>query len=101
MRELTGGSGAPIERLKNAQSRRTTIRLLWLLIVTSIVLPLVLFGVAGFISYRELQALGLERMDRTQAVMQEPRRSETSESDAKVVRRCRPNHVSFRFRQLP
>jgi two-component system, NtrC family, sensor kinase len=71
MRELTGGSGAPIERLKNAQSRRTTIRLLWLLIVTSIVLPLVLLGIASFISYRELQALGLERMDRTQAVMQE------------------------------
>jgi len=71
MRDLTNQATPTMERLRATQSRQTTIRLLWLLIAASLVFPLLLFTVASWISYRDLQALGIERIERTQAVMQE------------------------------
>jgi hypothetical protein len=55
MRDLTGQSNA-VARQKDAHSRQTTIRLLWLLIAASLVLPLILFGVARVMSVLPLIA---------------------------------------------
>ncbi|AMN43040.1 ATP-binding protein [Rhodoplanes sp. Z2-YC6860] len=53
------------------QARQRTIRLIWLAVGTSIVLPCLIFGYSAWISYRDLQALAHERLVRSLDTQQE------------------------------
>jgi two-component system NtrC family sensor kinase len=53
------------------QARQRTIRLIWLAIGTSIVLPCLIFGYSSWVSYRELHELAHERLVRSLDTQQE------------------------------
>src|SRR6266540_3840911 len=52
-------------------ARRSAIRLLQLMMVASVVLPLVLFGFAAWLSYRHEQAVADDRIDRSLDILHE------------------------------
>ena len=61
----------PAARAKEAQARLTTIRLLQVLAAAALLLPILLFSYASWLSYRATQALATERIERSLDVMQE------------------------------
>src|SRR2546422_11470513 len=52
-------------------ARRSAIRLLQLMMVASVVLPLVLFGFAAWLSYRHEQAVADDRIERSLDILHE------------------------------
>jgi two-component system, NtrC family, sensor kinase len=71
MVETASFEATPAARAKDAQARLTTIRLLQLLAAAALLLPLLLFSYASWLSYRATQALATERIERSLDVMQE------------------------------
>jgi signal transduction histidine kinase/CheY-like chemotaxis protein len=71
MAEARGFEAVPAPRAKDIQARLTTIRLLQVLAVAALLLPLLLFSYASWLSYRATQALATERIERSLDVMQE------------------------------
>ena len=71
MAEAASFEAVPAARAKDGQARLTTIRLLQVLAVAALLLPLLLFSYASWLSYRATQALATERIERSLDVMQE------------------------------
>jgi signal transduction histidine kinase/CheY-like chemotaxis protein len=71
MPEATVPDNALANRPKDVQARGTTIRLLQVLAAAALLLPLALFSVASWISYRSTNDLADERIKRSLDVMQE------------------------------
>jgi two-component system NtrC family sensor kinase len=71
MPEAAVPDNALAKRPKDVQARVTTIRLLQVLAAAALLLPLLLFSYASWISYRSTQALADERIGRSLDVMQE------------------------------
>jgi len=63
--------GITAETTKEMQARTTTVRQLQFLAAASLLLPLLFFTFAGWVSYRATQALAHERIGRLLDVMQE------------------------------
>ena len=71
MPEAAASEGPPDQQSRDAQARRTTIRLLQVLAAAALVLPLMLFGFASWRSHDAVDALANERLARSLDVMQE------------------------------
>jgi signal transduction histidine kinase/CheY-like chemotaxis protein len=71
MAEAASFEATPTARAKDAQARLTTLRLLHVLAVAALLLPVLLFSYASWLSYRSTQALANERIERSLDVMQE------------------------------
>ena len=59
------------ERPKGAEARVSTVRLLQVLAAAALLFPLLLFSFASWLSYRAIQSLANERIERSLDVMQE------------------------------
>jgi two-component system NtrC family sensor kinase len=71
MSEAAVSEGSDTRPSKETQARATTVRLLQALAAASLLLPLLFFLFAGWLSYRATQALADERLERSLDVMQE------------------------------
>jgi two-component system, NtrC family, sensor kinase len=71
MPDASAPQGPPLKPSEQARSRRATVRLLRILAGAALLLPLMLFLFASWLSYRATQALADERIERSLEVMQE------------------------------
>jgi signal transduction histidine kinase len=71
MPEVAASEASSDQRSRDAQARRTTIRLLQVLAAAALLLPLMLFAFASWRSHDAVEALANERLERSLDVMQE------------------------------
>jgi two-component system, NtrC family, sensor kinase len=71
MPEAAAPETAPSRNPKDAEARATTVRLLQVLAASALLLPLLAFAFASFLSYRATHALADERIERSLDVLQE------------------------------
>jgi signal transduction histidine kinase len=71
MSDAAGTDGLSTKLAKETRARGTTVRLLQVLVAAAVLIPLLFFLFASWVSYRSTQALAKERIGRALDVMQE------------------------------